>query len=321
MKINISVFIIAAMLIGCGSTPTQIDKSQQVTSEEPLPPSASSAQSGSAMTVDTRTNTFNGILVDVVGTPYEYKDICGYRAMDDLIEKEYKLMSTGQSSTFDNFSIDKFIFNFTENGGLVVSTVYSYDKTPSANGGFYPAQSGRVHDWKLEPKYHRHSGGDCSIDFYNDIAVSQAKLNEMRRDPSLEKVYNILLSVAEDMDYNYPAIGRKATFVTLPNGKEPLKGVCDDYSNLLIDRLTVAKINGVSNIQKVTGQNHAWVTLVYKGKTLYLDATWFDKNNIDENGVVDHTPYKDPRNMTFDNEIFTNHNQHHIAGGTRNIGS
>jgi hypothetical protein len=36
------------------------------------------------------------------------------------------------------------------------------------------------------------------------------------------------------MDYNYPAIGRHAKFVTLPNGKEPLKGVCDDYSKLLI---------------------------------------------------------------------------------------
>jgi predicted ATP-dependent serine protease len=40
-----------------------------------------------------------------------------------------------------------------------------------------------------------------------------------------------------------------------------------------------------------------------------------------QSGVVDHTPYKDPRNMTFDNEIFTNHNQHHIPEGTRNIGS
>jgi hypothetical protein len=266
-------------------------------------------------------NTFNGILVDVIGIPYEYKDICGNHSLDYLIEAEYKLISTGQSSSFVNFTIDKFVFNFLENGGLILSTVYSYDKTPAANGAFYPAQSGRIHEWRLEPKYHRHSGGDCSLDFYNDIAVSQAKLNEMRRDPSLAKVYDVLLSVAEDMDYNYPAIGRRAKFVTLPNGREPLKGVCDDYSKLLIDRLNAAHISGLSNIQKVSGQNHAWVTLVYKGRTLYLDATWFDKNVIDENGVVNHVPYKDPRNMTFDNDIFTNHNQHHIAGGTRNIGS
>ncbi|GHU90124.1 hypothetical protein FACS189476_09880 [Spirochaetia bacterium] len=306
MKVTFFALIIA--LASCGSTPAQADRSQQDAGEEHLSSS-------------TRTNTFNGILVEVIGIPYEYKDICGYRSLDSLIEAEYKLISTGRSSSFVNFSIDKFILNFNANGSLVISTVYSYDKTPAQNGAFYSAQSGRIHEWKLEPKYHRHSGGNCSLDFYNDSAVSQAKLNEMRSDPSLGKVYDVLLSVAEDMDYNYPAIGRRAAFVTLPNGKEPLKGVCDDYSNLLIDRLTAANINGVSNIQKVTGQNHAWVTLVYKGKTLYLDATWFDKNNINENGVVDHTPYKDPRNMTFDNEIFTNHNQHHIVGGTRNIGS
>jgi hypothetical protein len=228
-------------------------------------------------------------------------------------------MSTGQTSSFVNFNIDKFVFNFLENGGLILNTVYSYDKTPADNGAFYTARSGRIHEWRLEPKYHSHANYDCSLNFYNDIAVSQAKLNEMRQDPSLAKVYDALLSVAEDMDYNYPAIGVRARFVTLPNGGEPLKGVCDDYAALLIKRLDAANIEGVSNIQKITGQNHAWVTLVYQGKTLYLDATWFDINAIDKNGFVDHTPYKDPRNMTFDYEIFTNHNHHHIAGGTKTL--
>jgi hypothetical protein len=316
MKMSFSVFVIALTLVGCGSAPTQNETTKNTA--VPAPQNDSGAE---PLPSSSGTNTFNGILVDVIGIPYEYKDICGNHSLDYLIEAEYKLISTGQSSSFVNFTINKFVFTFLENGGLVLSTVYSYDKTPADNGAFYPAQSGRIHEWKLEPKYHKHSGGDCSLDFYNDIAISQAKLNGMRSDPSLGKVYDVLLSVAEDMDYNYPAIGRRAKFVTLPNGKEPIKGVCDDYTALLIDRLTAANIRGVSNIQKVTGQNHAWVTLVYKGKSLYLDATWFDKNVIDENGVVDHTPYKDPRNMTFDNEIFTNHNQHHIAGGTRNIGS
>jgi hypothetical protein len=261
------------------------------------------------------TNTYNGIPVEVIGIPYEYKDICGNHSLDYLIEAEYQLMLTGQSASFVNFAIDKFVFNFQKNGSLILSTVYSYDRTPADNGAFYPEQKGRIHEWRLEPKYHSHASSDCSLDFYNDIAISQAKLNEMRQDPSLAKVYDALLSVAEDMDYNYPAIGYRAKFVMLPNGGEPLKGVCDDYSNLLIDRLNAANINGVSNIRKVSGQNHAWVTLVYKGKTLYLDATWFDTNVIDRNGVVDHTPYKDPRDMTFDYEIFTNHNKHHIAGG------
>lgn len=266
-------------------------------------------------------NFYKGIPAEVIGIPYEYKDICGNLTIDYLIDAEYNMISTGWSSKFINFKINKFIFDFKSDGSLVLSTVSSYGQTPTTGGNYYPAKPNDIHEWNLKIQYHTHSGGNCSLDFYNDIAIAQAKLNEMRADPSLNKVYDILLSVAQDMDYNFPAIGQRAKFVTLPNGREPLKGICDDYSNLLISRLTAANIKGVSNIQKVSGQNHAWVTLVYKGKTLYLDATWFDKNIIDENGVVDHTPYKDPRNMTFNSEIFTNHNQHHIAGGTRNIGS
>jgi hypothetical protein len=316
MKTNFSVFVIALVLAGYGSM-----SAQNETAKNTAVSILQNSSGAEHISSPNGTNTFNGILVDVLGIPYEYKDICGNYPLDYLIEAEYKLMSTGQSSSFVNFTIERFVFNFIENGSLVLSTVYSYDKTPANNEAFYPAQTGRIHEWRLEPAYHRHSGGDCSLDFYNDIAISQAKLNEMRQDPSLARVYDVLLSVAEDMDYNYPAIGRRAKFVTLPNGGEPLKGVCDDYSNLLIDRINTANINGISNIQKVSGQNHAWVTLVYNDKTLYLDATWFDRNVINENGVVSHTPYKDPRNMTFDNEIFTNHNQHHIAGGTKNIGS
>jgi hypothetical protein len=147
------------------------------------------------------------------------------------------------------------------------------------------------------------------LDRYDDIAISQAKLNEMIKNTSLKKVYDILLSCAGDIDYDYNQVGIKAKFVT----PTPLLGVCDDYSSLLIKRLLETNINGVSDIVKVSGQNHAWVTLKYNGKLLYLDATWFDTNVIDETGTVVHTPYKDPRNMTFDNDIFTNHGKHHIS--------
>lgn len=254
-------------------------------------------------------DVYKNIPVEVTGIPYTFNDICGNHSIDYLIDAEYTLMTTGQSSRFINFRIHKFIFDFKKNGSLVLSTVYSYDLTPAGGNSFYPAASNRVHEWKLTPQYHQHLRGNCSPDRYDDIAVSQAKLNAMKQDTSLKKVYDILLSCAEDMDYDYNRVGRRVKFVTPP----PLKGVCDDYSNLLIDRLTQAAISGVSNITKVSGQNHAWVTLQYNGKTLYLDATWFDKNIIDETGTVVHTPYKDPRNMTFDHDIFTNHGYHHLA--------
>ena len=253
-------------------------------------------------------NTYKNIPVEVTGIPYNFKDICGNHTIDYLISYSYNMISSGQSSTFVNFKIDKFLYEFKKDGNLILNTFYSYDRTESGGNSFYPAAK-RVHDWKLAPDYHQHLGGNCSLDRYDDIAISQAKLNEMKKDPSLNKVYDILLSVAQDMDYDYNMVGRSVKFVT----PTPLKGVCDDYSDLLLTRLSKANINGVSNIIKVSGQNHAWVTLTYGGKILYLDATWFDKNIIDENGVVVNDPYRDPRNMTFDNDIFTNHGKHHIS--------
>ena len=270
-------------------------------------PSASSEREERGAT--SKTNTYKNIPVEVTGIPYSYNDICGNHAIDYLIDADYKMLSTGQQSKFVNFKIDKFIYNFKPDGSLLLRAVFSYDRTPAVGGSFYPGGT-YTHDWNLSPSYHNHLQGNCSLDRYDDIAVSQAKLNEMKKDPSLKKVYDILLSVAQDMDYDYNRIGIKVTFVT----PTPLLGVCDDYSNLLIKRLREAAIAGVSDIVKVSGQNHAWVTLKYNGKLLYLDATWFDKNGIDEKGMVIHTPYKDPRNMTFDNDIFTNHGMHHIAG-------
>lgn len=253
-------------------------------------------------------DTYKGIPVEVTGIPYTYKEICGNHKMDYIIEESYKLIAKGQMSQFINFTINKFVYNFAANGSLTLETVYSYDKTPTENGMFYPAVSNEIHSWTLTPSYHAHNHGNCSLDRYDDIAISQAKLNIMKKDPALKKVYDILLSCAQDMDYDYNQIGIPVKFVT----PTPLVGVCDDYCNLLIERLLDANIKGVNDVQKVSGQNHAWVTLNYKGKLLYLDATWFDKNIIDDNRVVVNTPYKDPRNMTFDNDIFTNHGKHHI---------
>jgi len=256
----------------------------------------------------TAANTYKSVPVEVTGIPYGFNDINDNHAIDYLIDAAYTMMATGQQSHFNNFKINKFIFDFKSDGSLVLSTLYSFDQTPAGGNSFYPAEPNGVHEWKLAPSYHQHLEGNCSLDRFDDIAVSQAKINEMKKDPSLKKVYDILLSVAEDVDYDYNRVGRKVTFVT----PTPLLGVCDDYSDLLVQRLRAADIAGVSAITKVSGQDHAWATLQYNGKLLYLDATWFDGNNIDENGRVVHTPYKDPRNMTFDNVIFTNHGKHHI---------
>ena len=254
-------------------------------------------------------NTYKNIPVEVVGVPYSYSEIKGPHSLDYLIDYLYNLHIDDQSK-FVNYRINKFVYEFKNDGSLNLSIFYSYDQTPAGGNSYYPAKDNDVHKWALTPDYHRHLQGNCSLDRYDDIAISQGKLNEMIKDPGLKRVYDVLYSVALDMDYDYPRVGIRAKFVT----PTPLKGVCDDYSALLISRLRSANISGVSDITKVSGQNHAWVTLKYKGRLLYLDATWFDTNVVDETGTVVHTPYKDPRNFTYDNDIFTNHGKHHLPG-------
>ncbi|MDR0524614.1 MAG: tetratricopeptide repeat protein [Spirochaetaceae bacterium] len=296
-------------------------KAQTTSASSGTASSGNSAQTATAQTnaASSRTgNSYKGIPVEVIGIPYGFADLCGYRIIDEAIEDTYNGASTVQVSKFINYKINKFTFDFKRDGSLVINAFSSYDKTPAGGNRFYNADPNyKAYTYTLPASYHNHLGGKCSLDRYDDIAISQAKLNEMRKDPALNKVYEVLLSCAQDMDYDWNRVGRKATFVT----PKPLTGVCDDYANLLIQRLTAAKIPGVTDITKVTGQNHAWVTVQYQGKTLYLDATWFDTNSIDKNGVVDHVPYKDPREMTFDNDIFTNHGKHHLAGVVGGLGS
>jgi hypothetical protein len=117
------------------------------------------------------------------------------------------------------------------------------------------------------------------------------------------------------MDYNFPSIGARC-FYEKP---DTLKGVCDDFSNLLIARLQEKSLSGVNGIRKVSGQNHAWVTLNYKNRTLYLDATWFDGVEFISgtpyvDGVLSHTPEKNPVYITFDEKLFTNYDRQHQEG-------
>ena len=84
------------------------------------------------------------IPVEVIGLPHSYQDICGNHALDYLIEDSHKMISTGQSSQFVNFKIDKFVYEFRGDGSLILKTVYSYDQTPAGGNRFYPAAKGRI---------------------------------------------------------------------------------------------------------------------------------------------------------------------------------
>ena len=277
-KILISITFLS--FFGC----TSIQQEQEKFDKQPEASHSDFAKGGTA-------DTYKNIPVVVTGIPYGYKDICGNHSIDSKIDKLYDEIEKKSQK------ITKIIFNFNADGSLDVRAYYINKDGEDDYDGSTWVES------------HSHGGDKCSDDRLDDIAIAQAKLNEMRLDPSLDKIYNRLLSVATDMDYDFSKIGITGVKYADPN---ILKGACGGYSNLLIERLKEANIEGVSDIVEVTSQNHAWVTLMYNGKKLYLDGTWFDGNTVDEKGVVVNIPDKDPRYITFDEQIFTNYGAHHI---------
>jgi hypothetical protein len=52
--------------------------------------------------------------------------------------------------------------------------------------------------------------------------------------------------------------------------------------------------------------NHAWNVIILKNKQrkLYCDATWYQGNNIDDEGYVVDIPDKNPVNLTFNIDEF-----------------
>ncbi len=62
-----------------------------------------------------------------------------------------------------------------------------------------------------------------------------------------------------------------------------------------------AKIPGVSKIYKITSKkmDHAWNEIVFNGKIVYIDSTWFDINKIDEKGYSVNLPMDDGRDFNY----------------------
>lgn len=257
---------------------------------------------------NTTKNQYKMIPVEVRGIPYQFDDIRGNHKIDYIISTEYDNVNSSQQAKFKNFMIKKMVYDFQKDGSLIFKTYRSWEKTAITKTSFYPAVSEDIKNWNLPVVIHNHEK-PCSQDRYDEIAIAQAELYKMVLDPELNKIYSIFLSVAEDMDYDYNKIGVAVKFVS----PQPLIGVCEDYANLLVERLEKAKLAKVTDIKINHGQHHAWVTLKYQNKILYLDPTWFDKNVIDNTGTVVHKPYKDPRHFTFNNDTFTNHNKHHLT--------
>jgi len=127
---------------------------------------------------------------------------------------------------------------------------------------------------------------------------------ECFKDANVRKIKEVVDQIVLDTDYNYPALFRApngAKWVFHPDVK--YKGVCDDYANLVIQK--VSGLPGVRKVVKISSRigNHAWNEIrLNDGRIIYCDSTWYDTNNyyVDQetgNYIIDHEPNYDADNV------------------------
>jgi hypothetical protein len=131
---------------------------------------------------------------------------------------------------------------------------------------------------------------------------AQYRMDERRKDPVFKKIEKVVLRIAKEYDYDFQSAYGINVKYRKPNIR---KGVCDSYS----DAVTAAfrrhpQITAVEKWSSNIGK-HAWNVLILKdGRRLYCDATWYDGNNIDDEGYVVDVPDQNPVNLTFDIDEF-----------------
>ncbi|MDR3020107.1 MAG: hypothetical protein LBU66_04310 [Treponema sp.] len=127
---------------------------------------------------------------------------------------------------------------------------------------------------------------------------ARLRIEERRKDPAFRDIEEVVYQIALEYDYDWAgAYGMQVKYRN-PNSK---RAVCDGYA----DATTRALANNphVASVEKWSSRqgNHAWNVLILKdGRRLYVDATWYDGNNIDSEGYVVAIPDRNPVNLTFD---------------------
>ncbi|MDR2541926.1 MAG: hypothetical protein LBC80_00525 [Treponema sp.] len=133
------------------------------------------------------------------------------------------------------------------------------------------------------------------------ILINQSK-EWYKNDPDFRRIVDIVESeVVTKLQYDWDSFFRR----TNRSYQESLNaglGVCDVYARLTREVLTRAGYN-VEMWSSSTG-NHAWNHVILPdGRTLYIDATWYD--NCYDNHPTQFSPDSySPWYITFDKELF-----------------
>ncbi|MCL2435571.1 MAG: hypothetical protein FWD09_05475 [Lentimicrobiaceae bacterium] len=124
----------------------------------------------------------------------------------------------------------------------------------------------------------------------------------LENDPAYSEIITFAKQLSDEIEYdwkNFP--GYKGPVKRTPGKKYFL---CDGYANEVMNR--ILDLNSVQAVQRWVSSNHAWnVVKLTDGRTLYLDLTWFDNEDIDQKtGKIYQTDDYRWANITFNEELF-----------------
>jgi len=134
---------------------------------------------------------------------------------------------------------------------------------------------------------------------------AQYLMKERRKDFVFAEIEKVILQIAKEYQYDFKSAYGISVKYRKPNIK---KAVCGGYADAVSEKLKnnslVAKVECWSSAQG----NHAWNVIILKNKQrrLYCDATWYQGNNIDDEGYVVDIPKQNPVDLTFDIDEFNN---------------
>ena len=132
---------------------------------------------------------------------------------------------------------------------------------------------------------------------------AQYYMDERRKDFVFKEIEKAVLKIAKNYQYDFQSAYGISVKYRRPNIK---KAVCGGYSDAVAEALKnhplISKVESWSSAQG----NHAWNVIILKNKQrkLYCDATWYQGNNIDEEGYVVDIPEQNPVNLTFNFDEF-----------------
>jgi hypothetical protein len=180
----------------------------------------------------------------------------------------------------------------------------SYTVAPGYEG------AGTIETWGEDAVY---SGDESIFDTYGKYACYQTlrfryeysvyAQQLVRIDPVYAEIAALAKQLCREIEYDRANLEEyKGARVRQTPGMRRM--MCEGYTEEIVQK--ALQLKSVKAVQKWSSEEHIWNVLkLADGRTLFLDLTWFDNDEIDEKtGRIRQTPDYDWANLTFHEHLF-----------------